>query len=140
MRNLHGLVLRAPTSVTFRLRQEKSVAMSLPWCKVVKCQTIGSHLKKFARVPKKSGCAPPRFQAESDARVAARQAMKAEMMAQVDAWIKREKITQSQAAQIRQVSRPRVTDIVNRKVEKFSIDTLIDLLGRVGMRVQFTVI
>ena len=80
-----------------------------------------------------------RFQAESDARIAARQAIKAEMMAQVDAWIKREKITQMQAAQILQVSRPRVTDIVNRKVEKFSIDTLVDLLGRVGMKVQFTI-
>ena len=80
-----------------------------------------------------------RFQAESDARIAARQAIKAEMMAQVDAWIKREKITQMQAAKILQVSRPRVTDIVNRKVERFSIDTLVDLLGRVGMKVQFTI-
>ncbi len=61
------------------------------------------------------------------------------MMAQVGAWIKREKITQMQAAQILQVSRPRVTDIMNRKVEKFSINTLVDLLGRVGMKVQFTI-
>lgn len=81
-----------------------------------------------------------RFQAESDARIAARQAIKAEMMAQVDDWIKREKMTQQQASEILQVSRPRVTDIVNRKVDKFSIDTLVDLLGRVGMKVQFTVV
>jgi predicted XRE-type DNA-binding protein len=79
------------------------------------------------------------FQAESDARIAVRQAIKADMMAQVDAWIKREKMTQLQAAQILQVSRPRVTDIVNQKVEKFSIDALVDLLAKVGLKVQFTV-
>jgi predicted XRE-type DNA-binding protein len=80
-----------------------------------------------------------RFQAESDARIAARQAIKTKMMGEVDAWIKREKMTQMQAAKILQVSRPRVTDIVNRKIEKFSIDTLVDLLGRMGMKVQFTI-
>jgi predicted XRE-type DNA-binding protein len=79
------------------------------------------------------------FQAESDARISARQAIKAALMTQVDDWIKHENITQLEAAQILQVSRPRVTDIVNRKVEKFSIDALVDLLGRMGKTVQLTV-
>ncbi len=79
------------------------------------------------------------FQSESDARIATRQALKMALMEEVDAWIKREKITQMQAAGILHISRPRVTDIVNRKTDKFSIDNLIDLVGRLGLKVQLSI-
>jgi len=34
------------------------------------------------------------------------------------------------------VSRPRVSDLVNKKTSKFTIDTLVDMLSRVGKSVR----
>ncbi len=30
------------------------------------------------------------------------------------------------------VSRPRVSDVVNKKISKFTIDTLVEMLSRIG--------
>ena len=46
---------------------------------------------------------------------------------------------QAEAASVLMISRPRVSDVVNRKTEKFTIDTLIDLLGRIGKPVRLSV-
>ena len=37
------------------------------------------------------------------------------------------------------VSRPRVSDWVNKKTGKFTIDTLVDMLSRVGKSVRIAV-
>lgn len=37
------------------------------------------------------------------------------------------------------VSRPRVSDVVNMKVSKFTIDTLVDMLSRIGKPVRLMV-
>jgi len=37
------------------------------------------------------------------------------------------------------VSRPRVSDVVNRKAAKFTIDALVDMLSRVGKSVHLAV-
>jgi predicted XRE-type DNA-binding protein len=37
------------------------------------------------------------------------------------------------------VSRPRVSDVMNRKTAKFSIDTLVELLSRVGKPVKLAI-
>ena len=34
------------------------------------------------------------------------------------------------------VTRPRVSDVVNRKVEKFTIDALVGMLARIGKQVR----
>jgi predicted XRE-type DNA-binding protein len=38
------------------------------------------------------------------------------------------------------VSRPRVSDVVNRKTAKFSIDTLVEMLSRVGKPVRLEIL
>ena len=38
----------------------------------------------------------------------------------------------AEAAGILMVSRPRVSDVVNKKTAKFTIDTLVEMLSRVG--------
>ena len=43
------------------------------------------------------------------------------------------------AADILMVSRPRVSDVVNKKVSKFTIDALVEMLSRVGKPVKLTV-
>lgn len=48
-------------------------------------------------------------------------------------------LKQSQAAEILMVSRPRVSDVVNIKVGKFTIDALVDMLSRIGKPVRLVV-
>jgi predicted XRE-type DNA-binding protein len=37
------------------------------------------------------------------------------------------------------VPRPRVSDVVNRKTTKFTIDTLVEMLSRVGKPVRLAI-
>ena len=46
---------------------------------------------------------------------------------------------QADAAQILMVSRPRVSDIVNGKTGKFTIDALVEMLSRVGKAVSLEI-
>jgi predicted XRE-type DNA-binding protein len=45
-------------------------------------------------------------------------------------------LTQAQAADLFEVSQPRVSDLVRGKIDMFSIDTLVDMLARAGVRVH----
>lgn len=45
-------------------------------------------------------------------------------------------LTQGRAARIMGVSQPRVSDAVCGKVEKFTIDALVEMLARAGCRVE----
>jgi len=45
-------------------------------------------------------------------------------------------LTQAQAADLFGVTQPRISDLVRGKIDRFSIDTLIAMLGHAGVRVQ----
>ncbi|MBV6785182.1 helix-turn-helix domain-containing protein [Xanthomonas campestris pv. uppalii] len=77
--------------------------------------------------------------AEADAEIAQRQALRETLAGALISWIDHEKLRQEDAAAILKISRPRVSDIYRKKVEKFSVDTLIALAGRAGMKVQLKV-
>ncbi len=49
------------------------------------------------------------------------------------------KLTQARAAALFGVSQPRVSDLVRGKIERFSIDTLVEMLGRAGVGVDLIV-
>ena len=52
---------------------------------------------------------------------------------------KRQHLKQAEAAEILMVSRPRVSDVVNKKTAKFTIDTLVEMLSRVGKPVKLAI-
>ena len=54
-------------------------------------------------------------------------------------WIAEHQLRQADAAQILRVSRPRVSDVVNQNTAKFTIDTLVEMLSRVGKPVRLAV-
>jgi predicted XRE-type DNA-binding protein len=54
----------------------------------------------------------------------------------VAGWIKANHLQQDEAAEILNVTRPRVSDIVNGKLSKFSVDALINMVIRTGKTVQ----
>jgi predicted XRE-type DNA-binding protein len=65
--------------------------------------------------------------------------LKRQLMDELSAWIVEHRLKQSEAAAILMVSRPRVSDVVNKKAAKFSIDMLVELLGRVGRPVMLAI-
>ena len=46
--------------------------------------------------------------------------------------------TQAKAAQFLGVSQPRVSDLMRGRIDRFSVDTLITLLGKLGVEVRVT--
>ncbi|EJJ26584.1 helix-turn-helix domain-containing protein [Rhizobium sp. CF142] len=80
------------------------------------------------------------LQAESDAQIAAMIEIKENLMTEIADWIAASQLKQSEAAERLHVSRPRVSDVVNKKVSKFTVDTLIEMVQRIGKKVQVAVV
>ena len=62
--------------------------------------------------------------------------MRADLMADLRRFIKAKKLTQAKAAEILGVSQSRVSDLIRGKWERFSLEMLITLATRAGMRVS----
>lgn len=65
--------------------------------------------------------------------------LKQQLMTELSNWITEHQLRQADAAQILMVSRPRVSDGVNQKTAKFTIDALMEMLSRVGKPVGLAV-
>ena len=57
-------------------------------------------------------------------------------MLTVERLITGRKLTQMKAARLLGVSQPRVSDIVRGRVERFTIDALVEMLARAGVRLD----
>ena len=62
--------------------------------------------------------------------------VRTDLMIRLSKWIEARGLTQAQAAGFFGVSQPRISDLVRGKIDRFSIDTLIAMLGHAGVRVQ----
>lgn len=80
-----------------------------------------------------------RLQALSRREIHETQKLKRQLMDELSAWIADRQLKQADAAAILMVSRPRVSDVMNRKTSKFTIDTLIEMLCRIGKPVRIAV-
>ena len=58
------------------------------------------------------------------------------LMATLRQMLRDRKLTQAKAAELFEVSQPRVSDLVRGKIDLFSIDMLVDMLARAGVRVE----
>mgnify|MGYP000279393679 CR=1 FL=1 len=104
---------------------------------------VGHVTSASANIFEELGFAPDEaasLQAESDARIAAMIEIKQQLMAEISDWISEGHLKQTEAAERLNVSRPRVSDVVNRKVSKFTVDTLIDMVQRIGKKVSIAVV
>ncbi len=63
--------------------------------------------------------------------------VRADLMIELSKLIKARKLTQAKAAKLFGVTQPRVSDLVRGKIHRFSVDSLIEMLGRAGVRVEF---
>lgn len=65
--------------------------------------------------------------------------LKQQLMEALSNWITEHHLKQAEAAEILMVSRPRVSDVVNQKTAKFTIDALVEMLNRIGKPVRLVV-
>ena len=72
------------------------------------------------------------FSAEESANLKIR----SDLMIRLSSLIEARGLTQAQAAERCGVTQPRISDLVRGKIDRFSVDTLIAMLGHAGVRVQ----
>jgi predicted XRE-type DNA-binding protein len=80
-----------------------------------------------------------RYEAESRKRIDRTLALKEQLMGELVSWIKDSHLKQGEAAEILHVTRPRVSDVVNKKASKFTIDAQVDMLARIGKPVRVVI-
>jgi predicted XRE-type DNA-binding protein len=64
--------------------------------------------------------------------------IRSELMLKIENILSARGFTQASAAKIMGVSQPRVSDLRRGKISLFSIDSLIDMLARLGVTVRVT--
>ncbi len=80
-----------------------------------------------------------RLQAASRKQINDTQLLKQQLMDELSAWISEHELKQAQAAEILMVSRPRVSEVVNKKTKNFTIDSLVEMLRRIGKPVRLAI-
>jgi predicted XRE-type DNA-binding protein len=65
--------------------------------------------------------------------------IRSDLMIRLTRLIESRGLTQAQAAALFGVTQPRVSNLVRGKIDRFSIDTLVAMLGHAGVRVQIVV-
>lgn len=80
-----------------------------------------------------------RLQAASKKQINDTRQLKEQLMGELASWIEQHHLKQAEAAEILMVSRPRVSDVVNRKTARFTIDALVEMLSRIGKPVRLAI-
>ena len=65
--------------------------------------------------------------------------VRADLMIELTKLIEAQGLTQGAAAELLGVTQPRVSDLVRGKIDRFSVDSLIEMLGHAGARVSIVV-
>lgn len=65
--------------------------------------------------------------------------IRADLMIELTRLIEAQALTQSAAAELLGVTQPRVSDLMRGKIDRFSVDTLIEMLGHAGACVSIVV-
>ncbi len=64
--------------------------------------------------------------------------VRADLMIELIRIVRSRGLTQTSAARLFRISQPRVSDLMTGKVDRFSIDALVEILGRAGRRVELS--
>jgi predicted XRE-type DNA-binding protein len=74
-----------------------------------------------------------------DADEAANLLVRADLMMMIENIVNTRGLKQKDAAKLLGVSQPRVSDLLRGQIDAFTIDSLVNMLGKAGMRVAVTV-
>ena len=62
--------------------------------------------------------------------------IRSRLMLEVERFVERSKLRQREAAKMLGVTQPRLNDLLQGKIQKFSIDALVKMLSKVGIHVD----
>ena len=62
--------------------------------------------------------------------------IRSDLLIQLQKIISSRRLKQAEAAELLGVTQPRVSDLMRGRIDLFSVDTLIDMLARFGIRVR----
>ena len=62
--------------------------------------------------------------------------IRSDLLIQLQKAIRSQGLKQAEAAKLLDVTQPRVSDLMRGRLDLFSVDTLIDMLARLGIRVR----
>jgi len=65
--------------------------------------------------------------------------IRSDLMIRLSRLIESRGLTQAQAARLLGVTQPRISDLVRGKIDRFSVDSLIEMLARTGARIAVVV-
>ena len=65
--------------------------------------------------------------------------LRSNLMTRIERYVKASGLSQKEAAARLGVTQPRLNDLLKGKIEKFSLDALVNMLGHAGMRVGLSV-
>ncbi|HSS48103.1 MAG TPA: helix-turn-helix transcriptional regulator [Thermoanaerobaculia bacterium] len=65
--------------------------------------------------------------------------IRADLMIELTKLIEAQELTQAAAAKLLGVTQPRVSDLMRGKIDRFSVDSLIEMLGHAGACVSVAV-
>lgn len=65
--------------------------------------------------------------------------LRSDLMIELSKLITSRRLTQAKAAAMFGVSQPRVSDLMRGRIDRFSVDTLVAMLGSAGLRVRLVV-
>ena len=78
------------------------------------------------------------FHATETPEVASKSVLKVDLTIMIRDIIEQQDWTQKEAAERLGVSQPRISDLVNGKIDKFTLDQLFSMLDKLGFRAKFT--
>lgn len=65
--------------------------------------------------------------------------LRSELMIRIEDFVEKSGLTQQEAARVLGITQPRLNLLLKGKIDKFSLDALVNMLSRAGMRVKLTV-
>ena len=76
---------------------------------------------------------------EDTAESAANMRVRAELMVEIERYVRDSDLSQAEAAKKLGVTQPRLNDLLRGKIDKFSLDALVNILGKAGKQVSVRV-
>ena len=65
--------------------------------------------------------------------------LRADLMIAIERYVRASGLSQTQAAKKLRITQPRLSDLFRHRIERFSLDALVSILARTGMRVALRI-
>jgi Uncharacterized conserved small protein len=65
--------------------------------------------------------------------------LRADLMIAIQRYLRKSGLSQTEAARKLGITQPRLSDLARHRIERFSLDALVNLAGKAGLNVRLTV-